>query len=80
MEDWKELNTKHFTSFLLSTLDSDDPTPPMVEMEIAGIKVDKNYCVKPMPHSFRSIDPVREFKKGIKRDQNLFPMLTHEST
>ena len=49
-------------------------------MTVAGILVDKNYVVTLITSSnIRQPDPVREFKKGIKCDQNLFPMLSCET-
>ena len=49
-------------------------------MIVAGILVDKDYVTTLITSSnVRRPDPVREFKKGIKRDQNLFPMLSRET-
>lgn len=52
-------------------------------MIIAGIPVDPSYSPTPLPTtsslSTKKIDPVCEFKKGIKRDPTLFPILTHDT-
>ena len=76
---WPKMTNSHFTSFQVSSLNDEDPFPPLVQVEVAGIKINKHYNCKPTSYNIKSIDLVREFKKGIKRDQNLFPILNRES-
>ena len=56
-------------------MNDDNPKPPNVDIVLAGVMIDKHYNPSPTPINTRPLDLVREFKKGIKRDQNLSPIL-----
>ena len=75
--DWNKIIRDDFWDFQVSTLNQDDPKPPLVPTELAGITVDSTHQATPPPPPEPSapIDAVRDFKKGIKQDQTLFPVL-----
>ena len=66
---WKAITCNHFPSSQFSTLSVKNPTNPVKEMMIEGITIDSTYEVKAM----------REFRKSIKRDPKLFPVLGRET-
>ena len=48
-------------------------------MIVVGITIDNTYNIKPIINTSRFIDPIGAFKKGIKRNPNLFPILDRET-
>ena len=77
--DWTKITRNGFRSFQISPLNDDDPKPPRVSVELAGIIVDPSYQpTPPPPPTSIPFDAVRDFKKGIKRDQTLFPVLNRD--
>lgn len=74
-KDWSFISCDDFTSFQVSPLNSENPIPPVKQMVISGITIDHTYNTKTIINSSRYNDPIREFKRGIKRDPNLFTVL-----
>ena len=79
--DWNTITRDGFRDFQVSTLNPDDPRPPLVPTELAGITVDSTHQATPPPppaSSAPTTDAVRDFRRGIKRDQTLFPVLNRD--
>ena len=81
INNWDTLVREDFQNFSISSLNDDNPKAPNKSMTIAGINIDDSYNASPdlSYKTKRTPDLLREFKKGIKRDPNLFPVLTRES-